>query len=246
MNAVGIDWLGDRALLLRFADALDPATLDRATNERVHAAARKLRGARIAGVEEIVAAYASLCVHYDPAALRAPNEAARAELVARVCELICEGDGNEDEVGEGRGQDDEAPEIEIPVCYGGDFGPDLAEVAALAGFDEANTIAAHTAASYRVAMLGFAPGFPYLLGLDPRLHAPRRAQPRTRVPAGSVAIGGAQTGIYPRALPGGWQIIGRTPLALFDAARTAPALLAPGQRVRFRAIDAQAFAALAR
>ena len=94
---------------------------------------------------------------------------------------------------------------------------------------------------YRVAMLGFAPGFPHLLGLDPALHMPRRAQPRLRVPAGSVAIGGAQTGIYPRELPGGWQLIGRTPLRLFDAQLDPPSLLAPGDRVRFRTIDADEF-----
>jgi KipI family sensor histidine kinase inhibitor len=93
-------------------------------------------------------------------------------------------------------------------------------------------------------MLGFAPGFPYLLGLDPALHAPRRASPRIRVPAGSVAVGGAQTGIYPRELPGGWLLIGRTPLALFDAASTTPALLTPGQRVRMRAISPEHFAQL--
>ena len=93
-------------------------------------------------------------------------------------------------------------------------------------------------------MLGFAPGFPYLLGLDPALHVPRRAQPRLRVPAGSVAIGGAQTGIYPRELPGGWQLIGRTPLRLFDAQTDPPALLMPADRVRFRAVDADEFDAL--
>ncbi len=91
-------------------------------------------------------------------------------------------------------------------------------------------------------MLGFAPGFPYLLGLDAALHVPRRADPRTRVPAGSVAIGGAQTGIYPRELPGGWNLIGRTPQVLFDPERDPPCLLAPGDRVRFRAIDAEEFA----
>ena len=104
-------------------------------------------------------------------------------------------------------------------------------------------IARHTAATYTVAMLGFAPGFPYLFGLDPALHIARRASPRTRVPAGSVAIGGAQTGIYPTELPGGWQLIGRTPLVLFEPARDPPSLLMPGDRVRFVAIEAATFAA---
>ena len=139
----------------------------------------------------------------------------------------------------------DAAVIDIPVCYGGEFGPDLDNVAANAKLSADAAIALHCAAAYRVAMLGFAPGFPYLLGLDPALHTPRRANPRTRVPAGAVAIGGAQTGIYPRELPGGWQIIGRTPLALFDAARNPAALLAPGQSVRFSPIGAGEFAALA-
>jgi KipI family sensor histidine kinase inhibitor len=133
------------------------------------------------------------------------------------------------------------------VCYGGEFGPDLGAVATHAGVDEQAVIDAHANGDYRVAMLGFMPGFPYLLGLDKALHTPRRESPRTRVPAGSVAIGGAQTGIYPRELPGGWQLIGRTPLVLFDPTREQPALLQPGQRVRFRAIEAGGeFAALAR
>ena len=131
----------------------------------------------------------------------------------------------------------------VPVCYGGEFGPDLDDLARYARLSVDEVIARHCAPDYRVAMLGFAPGFPYLLGLDPALHAPRRATPRVRVPAGSVAIGGAQTGIYPSELPGGWLLIGRTPLTLFDPAREAPALLAPGQRLRFRAISADEISA---
>jgi len=132
--------------------------------------------------------------------------------------------------------------IDVPVCYGGDFGPDLDALATHAKLEAADVIARHTAATYTVAMLGFAPGFPYLFGLDPALHMPRRASPRTRVPAGSVAIGGAQTGVYPSELPGGWQLIGRTPLVLFDARRDPPSLLVPGDCVRFVAIDAAALA----
>ena len=131
------------------------------------------------------------------------------------------------------------------MCYGGEYGPDLEAVAVHAGLSPDAVVARHAAGDYSVAMLGFAPGFPYLLGLDPALHAPRRTDPRTRVPAGSVAIGGAQTGIYPRELPGGWNLIGRTPLPLFDPRREPPALLAAGDRVRFRAIDVDGFARLA-
>jgi len=237
MNDSRIEWLGDRALLLRLGSGID-ATL----NARTHVAAHALRAANLPGVVDIVPAYASLAVHYDPLAWHdAESEFLPGERLAeRVLVLI----DSIDLVGKRDVAESKQRIVEIPVCYGGDGGPDLADVARLAKLDEREVIARHAAGSYRVAMLGFAPGFPYLLGLDRTLHAPRRANPRTRVPAGSVAIGGAQTGIYPRELPGGWQIIGRTPLALFDAARDPPALLAPGQHVRFRAIDADEFARL--
>lgn len=243
MNEPAIEWLGERALLLRFGDAIE-----RSLNERVHDAALALRAAGIAGIVEIVPAYSSLCVHCDPTSLTGSTESARELLVARVRDAIVGGRAataktvREDK----RQQNDTAATVEIPVCYGGAFGPDLDAVAVHAALDAADVIAMHAAAKYQVAMLGFAPGFPYLLGLDTRLHTPRLAQPRTRVPPGSVAIGGAQTGIYPRELPGGWRIIGRTPTVLFDATRAPPALIAPGQRVRFRAIDADEFAELSR
>src|SRR5699024_6554932 len=129
---------------------------------------------------------------------------------------------------------------DVPVCYGAEFGPDLAALAKAHGMTEAQVIEVHTAPTYRVAMTGFAPGFPYLLGLDERLATPRRETPRTRVADGSVGIAGRQTGMYPGELPGGWQLIGRTPLALFDAtAADRPCLLTPGDEVRFRAIDAE-------
>jgi KipI family sensor histidine kinase inhibitor len=123
--------------------------------------------------------------------------------------------------------------VDIPVVYGGDAGPDLADVAAFARCSTDEVVARHTARRYRVYMLGFLPGFPYMAHTDPSIAAPRHATPRLRVAAGSVGIAGAQTGIYPRESPGGWRIIGRTPLALFDPVRTPPALLAPGDEVRF-------------
>ncbi|MEQ6900143.1 allophanate hydrolase subunit 1 [Nocardioides sp. YIM 152588] len=123
------------------------------------------------------------------------------------------------------------PEVEIPVRYDG---ADLAEVAALTGLDEAGVVAAHTGAAWRVAFGGFAPGFAYLVGGDPRLRVPRRATPRTAVPAGSVGLAGEFSGVYPRSSPGGWQLIGRTDLTLWDADREPPALLLPGAVVRFR------------
>lgn len=226
--------MGEGALLLRFGERIDAAL-----NARVHAAARALRDAALPGVEELVPAYASLLLRFDAATAA---DAARMREVERAVRAVLDASGED---AEASARAETARTVEIPVCYGGDFGPDLDAVAAHAGLGADAVIARHAAGDYRVAMLGFAPGFPYLLGLDPALHAPRLATPRTRVPAGSVAIGGAQTGIYPRELPGGWRIVGRTPLALFDLARDPACLLAPGDRVRFRAIDAAEFARLA-
>lgn len=210
-----LEALGDRALLLRFGETLDPAIV-----ARVQAAARRARATAPAAVQDIVPAYASLAVHL---AADAFDEATLAGIEAWL--LSCAGD---DFVSPAP-----ARTVEIPVRYGGEHGPDLAFVARHAGLAVEDVIARHARAEYTVAMLGFAPGFPYLAGLDPALATPRHPQPRTRVAAGSVGIGGAQAVVYPRESPGGWQIIGRTPLVLFDPARAEPSLLQPGDRVRF-------------
>lgn len=217
--------LSEDALLLRFGEAIDPKL-----NARVHAAAGRLRGSALPGIIEIAPAYASLLLRFDPHAWGEEQDP-QAHLLACVHEVL-----RDLPPAETAGR-----EIEIPVCYGGAHGPDLEEVAEHARLTVQQVIARHAACEYTVAMLGFAPGFPYLLGLDRALHTPRRVTPRTRVPAGSVAIGGTQTGIYPRELPGGWMLIGRTPLALFDPQRDPPCLLAPGDRVRFSAMDAGEF-----
>lgn len=242
-----VELLAEDALLLRFGDAIDAKT-----NASVHAAARALREAALPGVIDIAPAYASLLLRFDPfvrSSSDAPDKLPHDRLVDAV--HACLREATKAALDPGLRRDDEsrnaasrptpARVIEIPVCYGGDFSPDLAAVASHARTTTDEVIARHTAGEYTVAMLGFAPGFPYLLGLDPALQMPRRATPRTRVPAGSVAIGGAQTGIYPSELPGGWQLIGRTPLVLFDPQREPPCLLAPGDRVRFRPIDATEF-----
>lgn len=224
-----IEPLGESALLLRFG-----SIIDRALNDRVHATAAALWAAALPGVEDIAPAYASLLLRFDPR--RWPDA---SQLVAAVREVLAR-----TEAGAGDAEPAGTAVVELPVCYGGEHGPDLAEVAALSGLAAAAVIARHVAGDYRVAMLGFAPGFAYLLGLDPKLAVPRLSSPRLRVPAGSVAIGGAQTGVYPSVLPGGWRLIGRTPLRLFDPARAPPARLAPGQHVHLRAIDAATYAAL--
>ena len=133
----------------------------------------------------------------------------------------------------------------IPVCYSGEYAPDLHDVAAACGISSDDVIAAHTARTYVVYLLGFSPGFPYLGDVDERIALPRRAEPRPRVPAGSVAIATRYTAIYPQATAGGWHIIGRTPLRFFDAAQDPPALLSPGDTVRFYSIEAEGYAATA-
>ena len=231
MTEARIEALGDSALLITLGERIDAQL-----NARAVALAERLNAASLPGVGDVAPAYASVCLRYDPVAWSgAGNAGPFAAIAARLRELL------QDEIAGGPVVAD-ATSIDIAVCYGGEFGPDLQHVAAHAKLDADEVVARHCTGDYRVAMLGFAPGFPYLLGLDTALHTPRRDSPRVRVPAGSVAIGGAQTGIYPHALPGGWQIIGRTPLTLFDSTRTAPALLAPGQRVRFRAIRPAQFA----
>lgn len=220
MNRPAPEALGDSALLLRLGDGIDSGTV-----RHVHALARQLRATAPVEVCDIVPAYASVAVFVAPEAV-----ARDAGLLPRVEKWLADASVDADDV-------ESTPRlIEVPVRYGGSEGPDLVQVARHCGLGVDEMIARHAAAEYIVAMLGFAPGFPYLLGLDPVLAMPRHAQPRTRVAAGSVGIGGAQTGIYPRESPGGWQIIGRTPLVLFDAARAEPSLLQPGDRVRFVAL----------
>ncbi|MGA8276921.1 MAG: 5-oxoprolinase subunit PxpB [Rhodanobacteraceae bacterium] len=220
-----IEALGERSLLLRFGNAIEPAL-----NARVHLAAQALRTAALAGVDDIVPSYAALAVNYEPGAWNddASNTPPWQRLADAVLDVIAR---------DATGLVDVARRcIDIPVRYGGTDGPDLAAVAEHSGLDVDAVVARHLAGDYQVAMLGFAPGFAYLTGLDPLLHTPRRQTPRLRVPAGSVAIGGAQTGIYPGMLPGGWQIIGCTARVLFDAQRDPPSLLEAGDRVRFVAI----------
>lgn len=229
-----IEAVAEDALLLRFGDAIDGAL-----NARVHAAARALGAAQLAGITDIAPAYATLLVRFEPAAWADRKGVPPFERISRAIASIVE--GSSANAGAGSATATSGRAIDIPVCYGGAYGPDLDAVARHARLTRAEVVARHTAGKYRVAMLGFAPGFPYLLGLDPALDTPRRANPRTRVPGGAVAIGGAQTGIYPREAPGGWQVIGRTPLALFDPGRDPPCLLAPGDTVRFGAIGAAAF-----
>jgi KipI family sensor histidine kinase inhibitor len=214
VTAASLAPLGDAALLVTLGDRVDTALA-----ARVRALAARLRAAPPAGVHEVVPAYAALAVYYDPlhtdydaiAASLRPLLAADAPAVAPA----------------GR-------EVRIPVRYDG---ADLDDVARATGLSRAEVVARHSSAYYEVLLLGFMPGFAYMGELDRALVLPRRASPRTRVPAGSVAIAGAQTAIYPFESPGGWHLLGTTDVVLFDAQRDPPALLAPGDRVRFDPID---------
>lgn len=211
-----IDRVGDAALLLTLGDEVD---LD--LNHGVHRIVAELgSGATdVAGLGVPVPGYASVLVPFDPDL--APEEAVRVAIGAALRRAI------------GGPTPDPGPLVEISVRYGGPDGPDLAEVARRTGRSEEEVVALHAGREYRVFLVGFVPGFPYLGILPDELVLPRRATPRVHVPAGSVAIAGRQTGIYPFATPGGWHLIGRTDAAMWDAGRVPPTLLAPGARVRF-------------
>ena len=211
---------GDAAILLELGDQIDLEL-----NRRVHALAKVVRDDGAWGTP--VPAYASLLVPYDPA------EICVDEAVERLSSLL---DLVANAPNEGAAVEPGSEPIEVPVRYGGADGPDLDEVAMAHAIRPEDVVALHCGQTYTVYMLGFAPGFAYLGSLPAELATPRRATPRPRIPPGSVGIAGQQTAIYPMATPGGWQLIGRTDLKLWDASAEPPALLQPGRRVRFRPV----------
>lgn len=204
---------GDCGLYVVFPQVVDPAI-----NRRVRWLARQVERAGWPGVVDVIPSYAALYIHFDP--LRVTFD----ELVGRCRELVA---------GPGEAEPEAARVYLLPTAYGGEFGPDLDEVARFHGLDPEEVVRLHSGRDYYIYLLGFSPGFPFLGGLDPRLATPRRRVPRTRVPAGSVGIAGEQTGVYPVESPGGWNLIGRTPVALFHIDRDPPAVLVPGHYVRF-------------
>jgi inhibitor of KinA len=208
---------GDAVLIVEFAERVDPII-----NARVIALAGRVRAVAPRGILDVVPTFRSVAVYFDP--LRTDHERLVAELQDLASTEI---------------PSDAQPRepIQIPVEYGGTNGPDLGDVARFAQASEDEVVRLHTAVTYRVFMLGFVPGFAYMGTVDQRIAAPRRQMPRTAVPAGSVGIAGVQTGIYPSELPGGWQLIGRTAIKLFDLSRPEPSLFKPGDTVRFVAVD---------
>jgi inhibitor of KinA len=214
--------LGDCALVVDFADESSDSDM---LLRRALFAADALERARIPGVREIASAYQSVAVFLDLPCVEASVEEDIREIIhaAESHRHIA------------------AHEIEIPVCYDSEFGLDSARVVRQTNLPIEQVIDLHSSTEFTVVCIGFMPGFPYLAGLPPQLSVPRLATPRTKVPAGSVAIANAQTGVYPFESPGGWNIIGRTPLRIFDPKRTPPAFLASGDRVRFRKINRETF-----
>jgi len=208
--------MGDRSLLVELGETIAPDV-----NRRVQELMLQLQQARLPGVREFAPGYRSLLVVFDPLTL------SPSELKARITEVA----GRTGSAGL-----PQAKLLTVPVFYGGEYGPDLEGVAGHLGISTDEVIRLHTETMYRVYMIGFTPGYPYMGELPAALAVPRRSTPRTRVPKGSVGIAQRQTGIYSVESPGGWQIIGWTPIELFDPTRQLPSLLEMGDRVKFEAV----------
>jgi inhibitor of KinA len=221
MNDLRVTAAGDSAILVEV-----PASIDPVTNARVVALGQGVRERCGSTIRDVVVGYCSLTVYFDP--LTVAPARLEAEL-RRLAQHLPETPPVEGAM------------LDVPVCYGGELGPDLADVAAIAGCTEDEVISLHSRQEYRVYVVGFVPGFPYMAPVDPRIALPRKTTPRMKVPAGSVAIAAGQTGIYPSETPGGWHLIGRTAVKPYDPSRAVPFLFKPGDRVRFHPIDRAAF-----
>jgi len=208
---------GDSAVIVEFEERVDPSV-----NARAIALADSIAARRLEGVRDVVPTYRSVTVYFDP--LRVDYGTLLAHL-----------ESESDRAGVAGARS--AARVQIPVCYGGEDGPDLPEVAAFARISEDEVVRLHTSVTYRVFMLGFVAGFAYLGPVDARIAMPRHATPRVRVPRGSVGIAGEQTGVYPADTPGGWRLIGRTPVLAFDPDRAEPFLMKAGDSVQFHPIS---------
>jgi inhibitor of KinA len=212
---------GDSAVLVEFEERIDPAI-----NRRAVRLAVALEAARIRGVRDVVPTFRSVTVFFDPLRTEYVQLTEFLDQQARQAVPF---------------EDNHRTPLRVPVCYDDDFGPDLRSVAEFAHLSPEEVVSVHTDTTYRVFMLGFMPGFAYLGSVDPRIAAPRLATPRARVARGSVGIAGLQTGIYPADTPGGWQIIGRSPVWPFDLSRPMPFLFEPGDQVQFVPIDREEY-----
>ena len=212
---------GDSALLIEFEQKIAPEI-----NAQITAFVHLLKEQHIEGVTDLIPAFASLLINYDPRVIGYKDLKARIEELLKI------------EVSE---EASEARVFEIPVCYGGEYGPDIANIAENAGLSEQEVIDIHCSKDYLIYMLGFLPGFVYLGGLDERIHTPRLANPRISIPAGSVGIAASQTGIYPLNSPGGWQLLGMTPVKTYDPERETPILVEAGDYIRFVPVTEEEF-----
>ncbi len=220
-NKIKLLTAGDSSILLQFGNTIDPAI-----NRKIAATVQLMREQHINGVTDVIPAFCSLLINYDPRVISYEQIKRRMEALVKID--VTAGDTRK-------------RVFEIPVCYGGEYGPDIQNIADHAGLSVEEVIQIHTSRDYLIYMLGFLPGFTYLGGLDERIHTPRLANPRIRIPAGSVGIGGSQTGIYPMDSPGGWQLMGMTPVKTYDPDREVPILVEAGDYIRFVAIDEDEF-----
>ena len=208
---------GDSSLLIQFGQEISPEI-----NAQITAFVHLMREQHLEGVTDVIPAFTSLLINYDPRVIDYRKLKRRLEKLLKL------------EVSK---KASSSRIFEIPVCYGGEYGPDLENIAKHANLTTQEVIAIHSSSDYLIYMLGFLPGFSYLGGLDARIHTPRLANPRIRIPAGSVGIGGSQTGIYPMDSPGGWQLMGMTPVKTYDPERETPILVEAGDYIRFVPVD---------
>lgn len=225
METIRFLMAGDSALVAEFGNAITPEI-----NARIRAFNIALEQRKLPGVLELLPTYRSVLIQYDPEIIGTEILKARLSEIAQNLDTIAI---------------PSAQVVELPVLYGGEMGPDLDFVAEHAGLSPEQVIRLHTVPEYLIYMLGFTPGFTYLGGLNEKIHTPRLAQPRVKIPGGSVGIAGSQTGVYPIDSPGGWQLIGRTPVKLYDPNRAEPILPRAGQYIKFRAIDQAEFDSIA-
>ena len=212
---------GDSALLIEFGKEINPET-----KRKITAIVQLMREQHIEGIVDVIPAFCSLLINYEPRVLSYEELKERMENLLKM---------------ETKTETTRKRIFEIPVCYGGEYGPDIDNIAEHAGLSVNEVIKIHSSKDYLIYMLGFLPGFTYLGGLDERIHTPRLASPRLTIRAGSVGIGGSQTGIYPLDSPGGWQLMGLTPVRTYDPERQTPILVEAGDYIRFIPIDEEEF-----
>lgn len=225
MKEINIVAHGDAALLVTWEQQISPEI-----NNQITTLVHLIKDQKIEGVTDIIPAFCSLVINYDPRVVRYQT---LKNKIAALLTIEIKASNKQKRI------------FEIPVCYGGEFGPDIDFVAKNANLSVEEVIELHSSVDYLIYMLGFLPGFSYLGGLDKQIHTPRLANPRKCIPAGSVGIGGSQTGIYPLESPGGWQLLGQTPIKTYDPERDVPILFEAGDYIRFVPIDQAEYEAIA-